>query len=329
MGAKELREIQPTVINILLNSYLKERLSHAYLFVGEKGTKKLDTASFFARMLYCKETGILPCDECHNCKRIFNGTHPNVYLISPSNGVIKKEQITSLISEFAKSSVEEGPKIYIINEADKMNTASANSLLKILEEPTSESYAILITENLNLMLKTIVSRSQIVNFQSLNKEMLKKELIIQGFEDELVNILPEYTNSISEMQDIANDDDMYRIISLVRELFNLKFENQESMVMYFNEKYDLVKKNKDRISFFLTLILLYLKDILSYQSIHKEDFVFIKDRERIIELSKAISNKNVIILIEKVLEIKNRFKFNVNERLVLDELLFSLERSYI
>ncbi len=321
----DLKKSQPIVMNILVNSFKKGRLSHAYLFVGEKGTKKLDFAYYFAKMLYCKEDE--PCGKCDSCKRIDTFVHPNIYFIEPVNGVIKKEQITSLMEEFAMSSLEPGPKVYIINQADKMNASSANSLLKVLEEPDQVSYAILITENLNLMLKTIISRSQIINFQPLNKEILRQELVLKGFDDILVNVLPEYTNNITEMIKIADDDDMFKIISLVTEIFNVEFEKGDSLVIYLNEHGELLYKDKDKKEFFLSLIIMYFKDLLRYISYKNEDFVFKSESKRIKQLCNILSKEQIIMFLEKILDLKAKLKFNINDKLILDDLLYNLGRS--
>ena len=88
------------------------------------------------------------------------------------NDVIKKEQITDVIKEFSMSGLENGARIYIISEADKMNVASSNALLKFLEEPVPNRYAILLTKNHKKLLDTIISRCQLLHFKPLSKEKM-------------------------------------------------------------------------------------------------------------------------------------------------------------
>ena len=92
MAFEKLRASQPKVVQLLDNSIKKDRLSHAYLFEGEKGTKKFEMAQYFAMRLLCTSED-KPCGECHNCRRIKHGTHPNVYMIEPVKNSIRKQQI--------------------------------------------------------------------------------------------------------------------------------------------------------------------------------------------------------------------------------------------
>ena len=87
-----LKSSQKEALTIILNSYHQKRLSHAYIFEGEAGTKKFDTALFFAALQLC-ESEEKPCGHCHACKRVIKQTHPNVYTIIPSKNSIKKEGV--------------------------------------------------------------------------------------------------------------------------------------------------------------------------------------------------------------------------------------------
>ncbi|MFK5883368.1 MAG: hypothetical protein QM489_03400, partial [Candidatus Izemoplasma sp.] len=104
---EKIKETQPNVIRLLHNSLTKDRLSHAYLFEGERGTKKFETALYFAQMLLCKADE-KPCGVCHSCKRINHFTHPNVYIVEAEKNQIKKKQILALQAEFSKTSLEKG-----------------------------------------------------------------------------------------------------------------------------------------------------------------------------------------------------------------------------
>ena len=134
MAFDKIRSSQPKVVKLIENSIKMDRLSHAYLFEGERGTRKFETAIYFAQLLLC--TGDeKPCEVCHNCRRIKHQTHPNVYIVEPIKGSIRKKQIVDLQIEFSKTSIEPGPKVYIIKDIETINVGAANSLLKFLEEP--------------------------------------------------------------------------------------------------------------------------------------------------------------------------------------------------
>ena len=98
---------------------------------------------------------MIPCEECINCKRINHGNHPDIHIVEPDGLSIKKQQIHQLQEEFSKTGVESNQKLYMIYHADKMTVNAANSLLKFLEEPHEQTYAVLITEQPQKMLPTI------------------------------------------------------------------------------------------------------------------------------------------------------------------------------
>src|SRR6056297_539867 len=159
------------VVSRLLSNHLKlERLNHAYIFEGVKGTKKYDIARFFTKALICenKDASMNPCHQCKDCQRISHATHPNVFVVEPDGKFIKKEQIKKMINEFSKTSLESGPRVNIILEADKFNLSSANAFLKLMEEPGDDIYQIMITENLQALLPTIRSRGEIIHFKELD-----------------------------------------------------------------------------------------------------------------------------------------------------------------
>src|SRR5690554_5151062 len=93
---------QPKVTRMLLNSYQKGRLAHAYLFEGELGTPKKELAIDFAKLLYC-EGEEKPCDACMNCIRIEHLNHPNILYLEPDGNTLKKEQILYLQQEYVKT----------------------------------------------------------------------------------------------------------------------------------------------------------------------------------------------------------------------------------
>ena len=323
----KLENLQPTVINFLKRSFLKGHLSHAYLFYGNKGCKKLDTAFYFAKMLYCLAEDY-PCEECNNCKRINSLTHPNVFLVNPETQVIKKEQVIDILKESNKTSVEEGPKIFIINQVDKLNAQSAKSLLKFIEEPHEGIYVILITEKLSSVLPTIRSRTQLIHFPELNKEAIKESLTIKGYDKVYIDILTEYTNDETQIEKIINDNDLIRVVDFVPNLFNVKVERKESMIIYFNDYYELISNNKEKEDLFLSVLSLYLLDFLKILS-SEDNIIFSVERKRIEELSRFIDKEPLMSLIYETLDMKQKIRYNVNEKLMFDSLLIKIQSLFI
>src|SRR5699024_390755 len=131
----ELTEVQPLVSRIMVNSVKKERISHAYLIQGLRGTGKRALSILFSKTLFCQnKIGLEPCHECDVCKRISSKNHPDIYWIEPDGQSIKNDQIDSLRREFSYDALESTRKIYIISQAETLTVNAANRILKFLEE---------------------------------------------------------------------------------------------------------------------------------------------------------------------------------------------------
>lgn len=145
---------------------LKQQLAHAYLFNGPKGAGQEVMAQWLAMRLFCQElNGDQPCNNCRNCQRIIAGEHPDVINLKSEKATIKVDEIRLLKQEFTKSAVEGNHKVLIIHQADTMTVSAQNSLLKFIEEPMGNAVIILLTENRSLLLPTIISRTQVVEFE--------------------------------------------------------------------------------------------------------------------------------------------------------------------
>ncbi len=325
MAFDKIKETQPKVVQLLTNSLKKDRLSHAYLFEGEKGTKKYETALYFAQMLLCTGEDV-PCLECHNCRRISNNTHPNVYVVEPLKNTIRKQQIIALQKEFSKTRVEAGPKIYIIRNIDKINVSAANSLLKFLEEPFENTFAILTTENINKILPTIISRSQVVQFSSLNNKIVEEDLTESGYPKSTSRIISNLTNSITEALEIANNEYFLEILDLIKDLFNIIAAKDESIIIYFEENSSIIYQDKSLSDLFLSLLIIYQKDIINYKIKDIKNIVFSDELEAIKIIARGKTKNRLIEELESMLSLKARLTSYINERLAYDNLLLSLER---
>ncbi len=326
---EEVKKYQNEVARILTNSIRLKHVSHAYIFEGFNGTKKVDTALLFAKTLLCKDLHDgNPCGICHNCKRVDSLSHPNLFYIKPSGKVIKKEQVQALIQEFSKASLEEGPRIYIVEDADRFNVTSANTLLKTMEEPGEDIYQVLITENYNALLKTIISRAETIHFKPIDKHIISDYLEKSGIMPSIANVVSQYTNDIEQAETIAMNPKMIEIIELVRDIYKTFLKKDESSIILFKDNHDGVFLDERVTDFFLTLMTIYHKDILNYQLRHLSQICFEDEKEIIAKLSEVFSQKELQENIDKMLNLKSRLKFNINDKLAFDKLLASLERGF-
>ena len=183
MFSKQLAKEQPIVAQLLSNAIIHKKLGHAYLFTGNKGAPLKQTAILLAQTLLCdNKQGAFACETCNTCRRVQAENYADLIVIDGYNRTIKKEEVLSLQSQFMQTGLEiKAQKIYIIEHADRATPEALNSLLKFLEEPTSnELTAILLSENPDRLLPTILSRTQTIAFLSNAIDQLHQDLLEQG-----------------------------------------------------------------------------------------------------------------------------------------------------
>lgn len=330
MSWETLSNYQYLVSKTLKNSIEYNRLSHSYIFEGSKGTKRFETALLLAKTLLCesKDASNNPCEKCHQCMRINHDTHPNVFIVRRDGEKIKKKQMKDLLTEFSRASVEKGPRIYIIDEAERLNVESANTLLKTMEEPGQDIYQILVTDQINSLLKTIVSRAQVIHFKPIDKRLIKQDLLDKKIDLLFAEAIPEYTNNYDEAHEIAGNELMREIILFVRDLYEDLSKKQGSAVLTIREKKEKYISNYDTADFTLSMLLLFHKDILSYKLRHLDQLVFQDQKEILKELSSRMSQSWIEETLDMMLGLKQRLKYNINSSFAFDKLLLSLERGF-
>ena len=317
---KELAKACPKVLRIIENSKKNNRLSHAYLFAGPKGTFKTKMAKYFAMMLYCKEE--YPCGECSDCRAILENRHMNVFYIEPLGQSIKKEQIMALQEEFSKTSLVLGPRIYIINEADTMSAAAANSLLKFIEEPTNEeTYGILITEHEDNMLQTIVSRSIVINFEAVSKNVLKEQYEALGLEPLSLDIILSLTNNFDEAKALSSKEEFEKLVNTF-DKFSTQIFKDGPIGLFYRANSDFLY-NKNNMQAFLTLLEKFYRDLYEYQ-ISGSVLTFKSIEEEIKETSMRFTGNVLLKYINQILELEKKMGYNVNINLLFNQLLIDL-----
>jgi DNA polymerase III delta' subunit len=145
----------------ILSRALEQGPAHAYLFSGPPGVGKSGAALDFAAGLACGDGG---CGVCSTCRRVKQGLHPDVEIVAPEGNFIRKEEITNINMHAVYRPFEARAKVYVFLEADNFNTESANAFLKTLEEPPPHVYFVLVTDRVERVLPTVVSRCQVVAF---------------------------------------------------------------------------------------------------------------------------------------------------------------------
>ena len=191
---------QETIIQTLKNAKAQDRVAHAYLFCGPRGTGKTTIAKIFARMLNCTSTeDNQPCGECENCKMALNGSHPDIIEIdaASNNGV---EEVRNLIDRVKYAPMQGQYKIYIIDEVHMMTKSAFNALLKTIEEPPKHIVFIFATTEPNKVLPTIISRCQRFDFSKVSAKDIVQRLTTVC-EQEKIQIDAEAIGLIASLAD--------------------------------------------------------------------------------------------------------------------------------
>jgi DNA polymerase-3 subunit delta' len=169
-------------ITVLKSALEKKRVPHAFLFYGAEGIGKRTTALVFAKALNCEAGGADACDACTSCRKIDSGNHPDILIIRPEGQFIKVADIKELQERMRFRPLEGARRVVIIDDAERMNITSANSLLKTLEEPSPTNVFILVSSRPHLLPLTILSRCHRLRFNPVQRDViaafLEKELAL-------------------------------------------------------------------------------------------------------------------------------------------------------
>lgn len=167
----------------LSRSFQAGSVVHAFLIHGDEGCGKKTLAQTMSMALHCTGEGEKPCLECGPCRRMLMGVHPDHIEVASDSSVISVKMVRDLIDRLAEKPYEGGWRTVIIHDAEKMNEAAQNALLKTLEEPDGRTAFFLLTAHPEGLLATIRSRCRPVFMPRLSEEVIASELIGRGMSE--------------------------------------------------------------------------------------------------------------------------------------------------
>lgn len=316
---------QPRAQELLYHSLRNERLAHAYLLAGPKGSGKKQMALHLAKSLFCTEREADACGACVTCRRIEGGNHPDVLFITPDGASIKIDQIRSLQKEMAMRAVESSRKVYIIEHVDKMTTQAANSLLKFLEEPPAGVLALLLTEHSHAILPTILSRCQIVQFSPLSAESFAEKLRAEGVLAGMAQVASHITTNVEEAMTLSQSESFAQLRNLVIQLVQECKQRNSSALLTIHDMLQKSDKSKEELPLFLDLLILWLRDIL-YLQVGRHAHLINSDQQDVLQGQALVWTKAELLRgIDLVMETKNRIERNANAQLALERLVLQFQ----
>lgn len=171
-------------INFLQNSIEQDKLAHAYLFYGSRGLGKKMIADYFSRSIFCTSLEQKPCGQCQACRLVAKKSYLDFYTLGKDGQELSADNVREFMHSLQMANIYGNKKIAIIYNVENMNIFGANALLKTIEEPPANTYIILISDNINLLPATVISRCQLLKFQALKKNEMEQWMDNFDFHDQ-------------------------------------------------------------------------------------------------------------------------------------------------
>ena len=252
---------QSALIGQLQNDFARGSYVHAYLLTGPGGTGKRSAAQLCTMAALCRGAH-KPCEVCGPCRRVLSGTHPDVHTVVPEKG---KQQIgvgvmRGVLDTVAVKSFEDGAKVILIPQAERMNAAAQNCLLKTLEEPPERTVFFLITDQPAALLPTVVSRCRVVRFHPLTEEACQKRLIALGQTPEAAKKKARMAEGCVGRALEIDDSRLELRMELTHNVFSVHRPSDALGVV------NVYKEDKERQKLVLDTLEIALRDILVQQA---------------------------------------------------------------
>lgn len=317
------------ILKYISSAVENNRVSHAYILNGERGSGKKMLANLFAMTLLCETGDNEPCGKCHSCKQAESGIHPDIIRVTHEKpNSISVDDIRTQVNNTVDIKPYQGPyKVYIIPQADMMTPQAQNAILKTIEEPPSYAVFLLLTENAETLLPTINSRCVMLKLRNIKDTLIKKYLM-ENLE------IPDYK---ADMCTAFAQGNMGRAIMLANsDHFNEIREEAVQLLkhiseMELNEIVAAVKNisvYKLEITDYLDIIMIWYRDVLLYKATKEIDKVVFKDQlQSIKEQARKSSYEGIELILESLEKAKARLKANVNFDLVMELLFLTIKEN--
>ena len=305
------------------------KISHAYILNGENNSGKMLLAESFAMALQCEQGKEEPCMECRSCHQAVEHNQPDIIYVSHEKpNVISVDDIRhQLNNDIVIKPYSSKYKIYIVDEAEKMNVQAQNALLKTIEEPPAYAVILLLTTNADAFLPTILSRCITLNLKTVKEELIKEHLMkVYHIPDYQAEVCASFAQgNVGKAIQLASSDEFNELKSESLQLVK-KIEDMD--IYELGQAVKQIAEYKLKMEEFFDLLTLWYRDVLYFKSTENVNNLIFKDE--IYDIKKQASKKsyagieNILKALEKA---KARLNANVNFDLSIELLLLTIKEN--
>lgn len=322
IGQEQIREH-------LQNALRTHQISHAYLINGERNSGKEFIAKIFSMALQCERGEDEPCQECHSCKQALSGNHPDIIrLVHEKPNTISVEDIRSKINADMGIKPYQGPyKIYLISEAEKMTPQAQNALLKTLEEPPEYGVILILTNSLEAMLPTVLSRCVLLNMKPVPDALVQKYLMetlqIPDYKAEVCTAFAR--GNIGRAKLLASSEEFDKVkqeaVTLLKYIHEMEIAEIAAAIRKITEfQFDVTD--------YLDILSIWYRDVLLFKATNDVNHLIFREE---IQYIKKVADRSSYEGIETVLEAldkaKARLTANVSFDLTMQLLLLTIQEN--
>lgn len=311
-------------IGMLKKALAQGRLGHSHIFSGLTAIGKKTLALEFARAMNCEKWPALSdaCGICASCRKMTSGNHPDLNILETQSQFIRIDAIRGIQDQMTFKPLEGGKRIFIIDDADKMNEQAANALLKTLEEPSADNVLILITCRPYWLPQTILSRCRQLRFNPLPVETVARFLIEKKDMDKTQAFLLANLSggSIGRALEL-NTQDMILFRSELGNYLAGAGSNPMNRVMLAS----FLGQDKKEIRQGLDILKTFFRDAVAYKETGRKEMVINADQFPLVaSLAKRLNGDQLLANMALIEKSNEWIEMNVNKSLTLEAMAFKL-----
>ncbi len=318
---------QPQIVEHFKTAVREDKISHAYIICGERYSGKEFIAKIFAAAALCESDSDRPCDNCKSCVQAFSNNNPDIIKVTHEKpNIIGVDDIRENVNNDISIKPYAGRrKIYIINEAEKMNPQAQNALLKTLEEPPAYAVIILLTTNLEELLPTIRSRCVVLNMRPVPDKDVKKYLMeYEQIPDYKADICVAFARgNLGKAKLLAKNEEFDEIRE---EAGHLMKHIREMEIYELTQAVKRANEFKLEINDYIDLICVWYRDVLMFKATADANNLIFRDEiqyiRKVADLSTYEDLQDIIDALDKA---KKRISANVNFDLTMELLFLTLQ----